>query len=226
MNRKTLIFALLPLLVISGCENQQSQQQVQTPVPQNPKIEPRVEPNKPAPVEQATPAQPTAATKNAATTTGGPAAPSASPQTTSEAATALDSELQHSMSGYDQMLLREREYVRSRKPANQDDAEAATAETAGGNGANNTGNEDDGAEDEQAANNGSNTDSASADGNKTSNTRPAAAGPGGNNSTPPDLTDSSADDVVARQIREAATKEPDPVLREKLWQEYRRYTKK
>jgi hypothetical protein len=31
------------------------------------------------------------------------------------------------------------------------------------------------------------------------------------------------DDVVARQIREAAEKEEDPVLRERLWEEYDRY---
>ena len=31
------------------------------------------------------------------------------------------------------------------------------------------------------------------------------------------------DDVVARQIREAAEKETDPVLKKKLWEEYRKY---
>lgn len=31
------------------------------------------------------------------------------------------------------------------------------------------------------------------------------------------------DDIVARQLREAAENETDPVLREKLWEEYRRY---
>ena len=31
--------------------------------------------------------------------------------------------------------------------------------------------------------------------------------------------------VVARQLREAAEREPDPVLREKLWAEYRNYTR-
>jgi hypothetical protein len=40
---------------------------------------------------------------------------------------------------------------------------------------------------------------------------------------PKDLPDAQDDDVVARQLREAAMKEPDPVLREKLWEEYRRY---
>ena len=33
----------------------------------------------------------------------------------------------------------------------------------------------------------------------------------------------SDDDIVARQLREAAEKENDPVLKEKLWQEYKKY---
>ncbi len=35
----------------------------------------------------------------------------------------------------------------------------------------------------------------------------------------------SDDDIVARQLREAAEKETDPELKEKLWQEYRKYKK-
>ncbi|HHO47467.1 MAG TPA: hypothetical protein ENN06_03270 [Desulfobacteraceae bacterium] len=35
---------------------------------------------------------------------------------------------------------------------------------------------------------------------------------------------SGYDDIVARQLREAAEKETDPELKEKLWEEYRRYT--
>ena len=40
---------------------------------------------------------------------------------------------------------------------------------------------------------------------------------------PADIPDGSDDDVVARQLREAAMREPDPDLREKLWDEYRKY---
>jgi hypothetical protein len=42
-------------------------------------------------------------------------------------------------------------------------------------------------------------------------------------SMPKDVADAHDDDVVARQLREAATEETDPVLKEKLWEEYRRY---
>jgi len=41
--------------------------------------------------------------------------------------------------------------------------------------------------------------------------------------TPDDVGDGSDDDIVARQLREAAESETDPELREKLWDEYRAY---
>ena len=40
---------------------------------------------------------------------------------------------------------------------------------------------------------------------------------------PDDVPDARDDDIIARQLREAAMLESDPVLREKLWDEYRRY---
>lgn len=40
---------------------------------------------------------------------------------------------------------------------------------------------------------------------------------------PTDIPDGSDDDVVARQLREAAEKETDPELKAKLWEEYRKY---
>lgn len=61
---------------------------------------------------------------------------------------------------------------------------------------------------------------------------PAGGGAGGGGSgssgerfpPPDDIPSGRDDDVVARQLREAATREPDPELRERLWDEYRRYT--
>ena len=40
---------------------------------------------------------------------------------------------------------------------------------------------------------------------------------------PDDIPDGRDDDIVARQLREAAMRETDPALREKLWDEYRKY---
>jgi hypothetical protein len=47
---------------------------------------------------------------------------------------------------------------------------------------------------------------------------PAAA-----SNIPDDVPDARDDDIIARQLREAAMNETDPELREKLWEEYRRY---
>ena len=45
----------------------------------------------------------------------------------------------------------------------------------------------------------------------------------GNPNIPADISDGTDDDIVARQLREAAMQEKDPALREKLWDEYRKY---
>ena len=37
------------------------------------------------------------------------------------------------------------------------------------------------------------------------------------------MIDGSDDDIVARQLREAAEQEKNPALRERLWREYRDY---
>jgi hypothetical protein len=59
--------------------------------------------------------------------------------------------------------------------------------------------------------------------------RPQSSKPGSDESTRlsgrgPDSSDQD-DDIVARQLREAAEKETDPELKEKLWKEYEEYKK-
>ena len=53
----------------------------------------------------------------------------------------------------------------------------------------------------------------------------SGAGQSGSTSAEPGKValDTSDDDVVARQLREAAEKEKDPELKKKLWEEYRKY---
>jgi hypothetical protein len=48
-------------------------------------------------------------------------------------------------------------------------------------------------------------------------------GGGAAGGVPSDIPDGRDDDIVARQLREAAMKETDPELRERLWEEYRKY---
>ena len=56
--------------------------------------------------------------------------------------------------------------------------------------------------------------------------RPAGGwGPGGAGAPPGSYTPSPDDDIVARQLREAAEKETDPKLKAKLWKEYEAYKK-
>jgi hypothetical protein len=43
--------------------------------------------------------------------------------------------------------------------------------------------------------------------------------------TPDDIPDLVSEDIVAKQLREAALAEDDPALRERLWEEYRNYNK-
>ena len=45
----------------------------------------------------------------------------------------------------------------------------------------------------------------------------------GDSAAAADLPDAKDDDIIARQLREAAMQESDPELKEKLWEEYRRY---
>ena len=59
-------------------------------------------------------------------------------------------------------------------------------------------------------------------GEETGRDAPGSRGRSGGN-IPSDIPDGRDDDVVARQIREAAENETDPALREKLWDEYRKY---
>ena len=48
-------------------------------------------------------------------------------------------------------------------------------------------------------------------------------GKGKNMIIPEDIPSGESDDIIARQIREAAINEKNPSLKEKLWEEYRKY---
>jgi hypothetical protein len=52
---------------------------------------------------------------------------------------------------------------------------------------------------------------------------PPAPRPAGDVAVPDDIPNARDDDIIARQLREAAMQESDPELKEKLWDEYRRY---
>ena len=146
-------------------------------------------------------------------------------QTVDEQIAVLDAELFAGLGEFDEMLLREQERVRAAAPmANAGGGgggggagDAGTAEGAGGA---------EGAEGTEGADGESGTDSDDgSDGSYGEGAGRGAQRRGGGQGAPPDIPDGSDDDVVARQLREAAEKETDPELKKKLWEEYRKYKK-
>ncbi len=149
----------------------------------------------------------------------------ASERTAAENVEALDLALAEGLSDFDEMLLDEQDRISSRSPR----ARASSASSSSG-GAPGGGEEGDGSADAEyeqqgadgpAPENGSRTGSLGTSGVSGSENLPER---GGRNERQPDVARSgSEDDVVARQLREAAEREQDPALKEKLWEEYRRY---
>ncbi|AOS96980.1 hypothetical protein AUP74_01544 [Microbulbifer aggregans] len=136
------------------------------------------------------------------------------------------------MASYDGMILRERDYVRNR-PASQEETEemdepppgesledlieSAEAEIPPPPG----GGEEGGPGPEQNNSSGQ----ATGPGMQTAGRKGEFEHGGSPSVVPADIPKGDDDDVVARQIREAAMRESDPELREKLWEEYRKYKK-
>lgn len=81
--------------------------------------------------------------------------------------------------------------------------------------------------DEQGENSNSESESGNANKSEQTTGRPSdkKGGQGNTNitSTPKDIPSSNNDDVIAAQIRLAAEIEKDPVKKNKLWNEYRKY---
>ena len=132
----------------------------------------------------------------------------AAEQTGAEATQALDAELFAGLGEFDEMLLREQERVKAAAPRTAAGEGGGAGSSAAGSGAT------------EQADFGSDAQATDGEG----------AGPGsprspGKTSAPPGTPDGSDDDVVARQLREAAEKETDPELKKKLWEEYRKYKK-
>ena len=153
---------------------------------------------------------------------------------------ALDASLSAGLGEFDERLLQEQERIRAATPnANSQGGGASNGNqgqgsgTAGGDEGQDGGN----AGGASASQSGSSNDNAggraeSGEGDVSGagrqgagdrQTQRGSAGPGNSGGQPDDIPDGSDDDVVARQLREAAEKETDPELKAKLWEEYRKY---
>jgi hypothetical protein len=179
-----------------------------------------------------------------------PAGPVSFPQerTEAEKTASLDGQLGASLSEFDELLLREMEDLKRKQSGspdtaagsgsgegeNQSESQGESSSTASGgaesgdSGLSGTGAQQQGAEQqgeeqqqggEVAARSEQNSQQQGA-GNAGSREGKDDSTGTGRRDQPPAADD---DDIVARQLREAAENESDPELREKLWQEYRRY---
>ncbi len=134
--------------------------------------------------------------------------------TTAEQVAILDRQLEQSTSDFDAMILEEQERQRAVDRARSERTARETPEPAGPGTRGPNPYRDDVAEG-GASGGGGGIGGASEPSTAASN--PAV------HKAPKDIPDGNDDDVVARQLREAAMREPDPEVRERLWNEYRKY---
>ena len=157
-------------------------------------------------------------------------------QTPAERTATLDAELDTALGEFDEMLLREQERVKAATPRSADaggggggvggqgDAGGSGSQTGGEDGQQGEAGEMADAGSTAAGDTGDAAGSTSGQvGSGGRGGREGAPGQAGTRGQPADIPDGSDDDVVARQLREAAEKEKDPELKKKLWDEYRKY---
>jgi len=166
------------------------------------------------------------------------------PEEETDRVTALDRQLRESLASFDEMLLKEMDKIKTASGDKMrglardaaaaakrvNDAEESSPEKVSSGeekGKPEGETQDKGAE--QGPKESRDKDSEIQDGEAGTRGRAAGTQPGRDDSTRlggrgPDSS-SQDDDIVARQLREAAEKETDPVLKEKLWKEYEEYKK-
>ncbi|MGW8311772.1 MAG: hypothetical protein ACWGOL_00915 [Desulfuromonadales bacterium] len=167
-------------------------------------------------------ASPTAAEQQFSSTGGGVV----ETRTQEEKTAALEGDFLASLGDFDDMLLKEENKVAARVPSQRETSASGRAGSSNGDGtASGTG--ENTAASDAAANGGAEAQGAQSGpasgqgesiGAGNGNQESSVYGvPGGTLPPPKD------DDIVARQLREAAEKETDPELKKKLWEEYWKY---
>ncbi len=167
-----------------------------------------------------------------------PQLPQKAATTSAEQVAALDRELQGLLGDFDEMLLTEQERVARQQQAAGGSGNGAAEARAEGGGGGHKGQQGDAKRLEAAGANkkGDRQEEIQVGqqggaGQQQDDGKAAAAGTGHgqqgaalkNGSRPGRDRLAADDDIVARQLREAAEKEKDPELKKKLWQEYRKY---
>jgi len=142
--------------------------------------------------------------------------------TDAEKTAAMVGQFNDSLGEFDEKLLREQDRVKAQKPLSAS-ANSAGGGATGGSDGNSGGESAQDSVEGEAAHEGQQSDQQGSD--KTVSGSRGTSSSGKQSTAPPDIPDGSDDDVIARQLREAAEKEADPELKKKLWEEYRRYKK-
>jgi len=224
------LLALLGALALGACQSSSSPQQEQPKPP--PAVEPVPTPERTATAAGDRPQEPAAQTTEPAASAAQTGQPAAAGATAEERVEALDRELETSYGAHDAMLREHQANARAEATA------IAAEQPAGGRGAEEEGAEQGelyenlpgfGAPPPQGQQDGAAEATAGGEaegkGGRTASATRAAASNGqlAGATVPTDIPDARDDDIVARQLREAAQMEKDPQLREKLWDEYRKY---
>ena len=154
-------------------------------------------------------------------------------RTSEEQVAALDAMLAAGLGEYDERLLREQERIKAAAPNSNSGSGGDSGGMGGEGGAANGGDEAENDAQDQADGQGRNSGGVAGNKRETGASGGQSRGPndsstsssdaGNDTDQPADIPDGNDDDVVARQLREAAEKETDPELKAKLWEEYRRY---
>ncbi len=148
------------------------------------------------------------------------------PQTQAEKRAELDGDFLNTLGEFDEMLLKEEDKLATRVPSQRESASASSSDDSGNDGdGGEAGSEESGEQgegdavaDAQAGQPGTESDTQSDVGAGNAEVDHSVYGAPGGKLPPPE-----DDDIVARQLREAAEKEPDPELKKKLWEEYWKY---
>jgi hypothetical protein len=164
------------------------------------------------------------------------------PQTQAEKRVELDGDFLTTLGEFDEMLLKEEDKLATRVPSQRESASASSSGAFGNDGeGGEAGSEESGEQgDGEGGEAGSEESGEQGDGDAVAGAMKGQ--PGAESGTQGDVETGNAevdhsvygapggklpppedDDIVARQLREAAQKEPDPELKKKLWEEYWKY---
>lgn len=201
---------LMVLLLVSSCASNQPQQK---PIPQPPQNEQKSTSGQ-NPQSSADQTRTTPSSASSSTNEPRPQAP--------ENPSDLNEELSESLGTFDEILLTEQERIDNNRPFDSSQESTASGSPS-----------DQDAHSPDTGLSSANPEAPTGNVDPEQGSEQQTTGQTTSTGTPPRQTqksdgsnagiDGRDDDIVARQLREAAEKEQDPQLKEKLWEEYYRY---